>query len=259
MNCLIDGGVYDGAKYNNFGVHGTGISTAADSLAAIEKYVFCEKSITPGELIDAMRSNFSSRPEILPILRNEAPKMGNDDDFADKNAVWLLDAFADSLSGRKNCRGGVYRGGTGSAMFYLWHANEIGASPDGRRAKEPFGANYSPSLFARVAGPFSVIKSFVKPNLKRVINGGPLTMEFAASMFAGGDGIEKIAALVKTFIDMGGHQLQLNAVNTETLKDAQKHPERHKQLVVRIWGWSAHFVELDEEYQSHVLMRQQYN
>lgn len=259
MNCLIDGGVYNGAKYNNFGIHGTGIATGADSLAAIEKYVYNEKSISKQALIEAVDSDFSKHSEILPILRYEAPKMGNDDDFADKHAVMLLDAFSDSLKGRTNCRGGIYRAGTGSAMYYLWHANEIGASPDGRRKGEPFGTNFSPSLFAKINGPVSVIKSFTKPHFANAVNGGPLTLEFASSMFEGEESIKKVAALVKAYIDMGGHQLQLNAVNTRLMKDAQLHPEAHRQLVVRIWGWSAYFVELDKEYQDHVMRRQQYS
>ena len=258
MNVLVDGGIYDGAKYNNFGFHGTGIATAADSLAAIEKYVFNEKSISAEQMIEAVNSDFEKHSEILPILRYEAPKMGNNDEMADSKAIMLLDMFADSLKGRTNCRGGIYRAGTGSAMYYLWHAAEIGASPDGRKKGEPFGTNFSPSIFAKINGPISVIKSFSKPQLERVINGGPLTLEFASTMFASDESITKIAALVKSFIDMGGHQLQLNAVNSKLMEEAQLHPELHRQLVVRIWGWSAYFVELDKEYQDHVMMRQQY-
>ncbi len=259
MNCLIDGGIYDGAKYNNFGIHGSGIATAADSMAVIEKYVFNEKSISPKTLIEAVDSNFEKHGELLPILRYEAPKLGNDSELPDNAAIMLLDAFSEALAGRVNCRGGKFRAGTGTAMYYLWHADEIGASPDGRRAKEPFGTNFSPSLFAKIQGPLSVVKSFTKPDFSKTVNGGPLTLEFASSMFEGEDCIKKVAMLVKTFIDMGGHQLQLNAVNSETMKDAQLHPEKHKQLVVRIWGWSAYFVELDKEYQDHVMHRQQYS
>ena len=258
MNIMMDGGIYEGGKYNNFGIHGTGIATAADSLAVIRKYVYEEKRFTKEQLIEAVDSDFSKHSEMLPILRYEAPKLGNNEDLPDSLAGQLLHSFSESLKGRINCRGGVYRAGTGSAMYYLWHANEIGASPDGRRKGEPFGTNYSPSLLARIKGPLSVILSFTKPDLRETINGGPLTMEFSASMFQGPDSVKKIASLVKTYIDMGGHQLQLNAVNTELLLDAQKHPEAHTQLVVRIWGWSAYFVELDREYQDHVLRRQQY-
>lgn len=258
MNVMMQGGIYDGGKYNNFGIHGTGIATAADSLAVIEKYVYTDKSISKNDLIEAVDSDFEKHSELLPVLRYEAPKMGNDDDIADLNAVKLLHMFSESLQGRTNCRGGVYRAGTGSAMYYLWHANEIGASPDGRRKGEPFGTNFSASLFAKIKGPVSVIKSFTKPDFSEAINGGPLTLEFASSMFEDADCIKKVAALVKAYVDMGGHQLQLNAVNTERMKDAQLHPENHRQLVVRIWGWSAYFVELDKEYQNHVISRQQY-
>lgn len=192
------------------------------------------------------------------MLRYEAPKLGNNDDFVDSIATALLDAFSSSLKGKTNCKGGVYRAGIGSAMYYLWHANEIGASADGRRKGEPFGTNYSVSLFARVKGPVSVIASMTKQHFGNAINGGPLTLEFHPSVFADDDGIEKVGMLVKSFIDRGGHQLQLNTVNTAVLLDAQKHPEKYRHLVVRIWGWSAYFTELDKEYQDHVIKRQVY-
>lgn len=258
MNVMMNCDIYTGGKYNMFGIHGTGVATASDSLAAIEKYVFEDKTIKKETLIEAIDSDFEKHNEILPILRFEAPKMGNDDDRADQKAVELLSAFSDSLKDKRNCRGGKFRAGTGSAMYYLWHADEIGASADGRRNGEPFGTNFSASLFAKIKGPFSVIKSFTKPDFSKAINGGPLTLEFASSMFEGEDSINKVATLVKAYVDMGGHQLQLNAVNTELMKDAQEHPEKHRQLVVRIWGWSAYFVELDKEYQDHVMRRQQY-
>lgn len=249
----------DEIKYRNFGFHGTGIATAADSLAAIRKYVFDEKYITAEELVKAVDDDFEHTPELLYKLRNEAPKMGNDDDYVDDISVRLLDMFSAALDGKVNCCGGCYRAGTGSAMFYLWHANEIGASPDGRRNGEPFGTNFSASLFAKIAGPVSVVKSFTKQHFANAINGGPLTLEFHNSVFKGEGALEKVASIVKYFIDRGGHQLQLNAVNLETMKDAQIHPEDHQRLVVRIWGWSAYFVELDREYQDHVIARQEYS
>lgn len=258
MNILMDGGIYEGAKYNNFGIHGTGIATAADSLSVICRYIYEKKQFSKEELIEAVDSDFALHGEMLPILRYEAPKMGNNEELPDSMAVQLLQMFADALRGKKNCRGGIYRAGTGSAMYYLWNAEEIGASPDGRRKGEPFGANFSASLFARIKGPLSVLQSFTKPDLTETINGGPLTLEFAASVFKDDESVRKVAALIKAYIDMGGHQLQLNAVNSDLLIAAQEHPEEHRQLVVRVWGWSAYFVELDKGYQDHVLRRQQY-
>ena len=247
-----------GGKYNNFGIHGTGVATAADSLAAIKKYVFEEKSISPDDYIAAVDGDFAGYPELLAKLRYDTPKMGNDDDFVDDIAVRLLADFAEALEPKRNCRGGRFRAGTGSAMYYLWHAEQIGASPDGRRKGEGLGTNYSASLYARNQGPFSIVKSFSKPDLTRTCNGGPLTLEFHSSTFHSRDGIQKLALLVRSFVELGGHQIQLNTVDADTLKDAQANPEKYPQLIVRIWGWSAYFVELDKRFQDHVIARSEY-
>jgi formate C-acetyltransferase len=143
-------------------------------------------------------------------------------------------------------------------MNYLLHAQKVGATADGRRSGESYGTNFSPSLFAPVPGPVTDIESFTAHDQTRNMNGGPLTLEFDNSFFKNPDTLQKIAMLVKYFIDRGGHQLQLNTVDIKALEEAQKDPERYRQLVVRIWGWSAYFVELDKEYQDHVMARQEY-
>ena len=247
-----------GNKYNNFGIHGTGLSCAADSLAAIKKHVFDEKTVTAEEYIKAVGENFENSAELLHKLRYETPKTGSDNDEADGMMIALTEMMSSALDKKTNERGGIWRAGTGSAMFYLWHAAEIGASPDGRRADEPFAANYSPSLFAKIDNPVSIIRSYTKPDLGKVINGGPLTLEFDAGIFSSDENRAKVASLVKFFISRGGHQLQLNAVSKEALLDAQVHPEKYARLIVRIWGWSAYFVELDREFQDHVIRRHEY-
>ncbi len=245
-------------RYRNFGFHVTGIAGAADALAAIRCHVFEKKDVDVPRLLSGLETDFENDPQLLRLLRYESPKMGCDDDTADSLATRLLDDFADGLEGRRNDYGGCYRAGTGTAMNYLLHAKTLGATADGRRKGEPFGTNFSPNLFTKTPGPVSVIRSFTKQHLGRVCNGGPLTLEFASSMFDDPESTAKLAELVRFFILRGGHQLQLNAVNAEKLKDAQKHPENYGQLVVRIWGWSAYFVELDREYQDHVIARQEY-
>lgn len=258
MNVLYGNkNIADGAKYNNFGMHGTGISCGADSMAALEKYVFTEKRWPLSRVIAALDKDFEGEDEMCAALRYEAPKCGRDT-VAGDYLVYLTEAFSSSLAGRKNCRGGIWRAGTGSAMFYLWHAAALPASPDGRRKDEPFAANYSVSIFASIQNPVDVVRTMTRPDLAKVINGGPLTLEFHDKMFEGEDAIRKIASLVRYFILSGGHQLQLNAVNRERLLDAQAHPENYRQLIVRIWGWSAYFCELDKEFQDHVIRRQEY-
>ncbi|MBR6239696.1 MAG: pyruvate formate-lyase [Clostridia bacterium] len=244
-----------GGKYNNYGFHGTGLSTAVDSLASIEKFVYEEKAFTGTELKKMLKANFEGYEDEKIMMRYDAPKMGNDDDKVDRFATLLLDWYADAFEGKKNDKGGIFRAGTGSAMYYIWHSKDVGATPDGRVAGEAIAANYSPSLFSRCDGPVSIIKSFAKPHLSRVANGGPLTIELHDSVFRNDDSITKVAMFIKSFIDLGGHQMQINAVNRDELLDAKAHPENHRNLIVRVWGWSGYFVELDEVYQDHILER----
>lgn len=250
--------VMDEPKYHNYGVHGSGIACAADSLAAIKEHVFEKKDISAAKLTQLLAENFENDPELYHLLRYETPKMGQDDDEVDRIATRLLDDFGSALRSKRNSEGGIWRAGTGTAMLYLHHAEKVGATADGRRRGEPFGANFSPNLFAKTPGPVSVIRSFTKQHFENTINGGPLTLEFDSGIFTSRDTVEKVAELVRYFILRGGHQLQLNAVSAEDLKNARLHPEAYRSLVVRVWGWSAYFVELDSEYQDHIMARQEY-
>ncbi len=246
--------ICQGAKYNNFGIHGTGIAVAVDSLASVRELVFERKLVTLAELVRLMDTDFAGRPDVLAAAK-AAPKMGNADSRVDDIAKRLLAFWGHAFDGKRNDRGGIFRPGTGSAMYYIWHAREVPASADGRLRGEPLSANYAPSLDASVKGPISVIRSFTEPDLMPVCNGGPLTIEIHDSAFAFPDGVEKVAHLVKFFVDRGGHQMQINTINRETLLDAQAHPERHRHLIVRVWGWSGYFVELDKCFQDQIIKR----
>jgi len=250
--------IASGCKYNNFGLHGTGLAPAADMLAAVEQVVFTEHQ-DPAVLLAAMDADFAGYDTLHDELRNGCPKMGNNDDRADKYAVRLLDMFSRAVSELKAQRGGIVRSGTGSAMFYIFHAKELGATADGRKSGIPLPANYSPSLNIPLNGPLSLIQSFTKPDLSKNINGGPLTLEFDDTVFRHEDAITKVAQLVRSFVLLGGHQLQLNTVNRERMLDAQKHPEQYRDLIVRVWGWSGYFVELDKCYQDHIISRVELN
>jgi formate C-acetyltransferase len=246
-----------GAIYNNYGAQGVGISNAADAIAAVKQVVFDTKKYSAEELVEAINADFDGYNELRNYLIS-CPKMGNNDDAVDGYASILMDVFSEEYPKHKNCHGGIMRPGTGSAMEYLWSASKVGATADGRKAGTPFGSSFSPSPIAKLDGPLSCIKSFTKYDLSNIINGGPLTMEIHDNTFRNEDGIKKVAFLVKTFIERGGHQLQLNSVNRETLLDAQKHPEDHKNLIVRVWGWSGYFNELSVEYQNHIISRTEY-
>ena len=243
-----------GAKYNNFGIHGTGISVAVDSLAAVRELVFEKRLVSMGELVELLDTDFASRPDILAAAK-AAPKMGNADPRVDEIAKRVIDFWGHAFDGKRNDRGGIFRPGTGSAMYYVWHAREIHASPCGRLTGEPFPANWAPTLDIPVKGPVSVVRSFTEPDLGLVCNGGPFTIEIHGSAFLMPDGVDKVAELVRFFILRGGHQMQINAIDRKTLLDAQEHPEKHRHLIVRVWGWSGYFVELDREFQNQIIRR----
>jgi formate C-acetyltransferase len=210
--------------------------------------------VSKKELLNALNQNFDEKTE----LRNKllaCPKVGNDDDYADDIMIQLMDSFSKSLNGKPNGCGGVWRAGTGSAMEYIFSAKKCPATADGRYAEAPYASSFSPSITTKLNGPLSVIKSFTKPDLKKTINGGPLTLEIHQNVFRNSDGEKKVAQLVKLFIVLGGHQLQLNAVNKERLIDAQKHPENYPNLIVRVWRWSGYFCELERCYQDHIISR----
>ncbi len=259
QNCIADGTdvAFGGSVYNNYGFHGAGIATAADSLAAIREVVFEKEEYTKAGLLEALEKNF----EGFGPLRNRllgCPKMGNGDPSVDRLGYELLETFGAYLNGKPNPMGGIYRAGTGSAMEYWFSAQTVGATADGRRAAQPYGCSFSPSLEARLQGPLSCIRSFTGMDLKQVINGGPLTMELHDTVFRNPQGIQKVARLVKAFVALGGHQLQLNCICREKLLDAIAHPEDHKNLIVRVWGWSGYFNELDDHFKQHILKRTEF-
>ena len=244
-------------RYRNFGVHGSGMYGAVDALAAVKTAVY-EGDVAKETLLAAIDADYVGYEELCHRLRYEAPKLGQDEPLTNSLLGFILTAMAEACRPLRNCFGGVWRAGTGTAMYYLRHPEEHGATADGRRAGEAYGANFSPSLSARIPGPLSLVRSSTSNDLTDNINGGPLTLEFSSSVFGDADSLEKVASLVRYYITRGGHQLQLNTVNAALLRDAKAHPERYPRLVVRIWGWSAYFVELDGEFQDHVLSRQEY-
>lgn len=160
------------------------------------------------------------------------------------------------------------RPGSGSAMYYIWLVNnnspwafepKVKATADGRLNGEAFSTSLAPSHGIKVDGVLSVLKSYSVIDYSRIMNGGPITIELSPSVFKSDDGIKKLAGLIKYFVKLGDQQLQLNVLDASVLEDAIAHPEKHRNLIVRVWGWSGYFTELAPEYQQHVLNRHKYN
>ncbi len=264
LSLFVDGCVETGmdisqnaAKYNNSGSHCAGLSNGADALAAIQAVIYEEKSVTAQELLAALEANFAGY-EVLQDRLLACPKMGNHECVVDEIGCTLMGWFSAALNGRPNSRGGIWRAGTGSAQEYIFSASRCPATADGKNAGKPYGSSFSPAMTAKLKGPLSVIQSFTKFDLTKIINGGPLTMEVHDTVFRNMEGEKKVAQLVKLFIDRGGHQLQLNSVNRERLIEAQKHPEEHQNLIVRVWGWSGFFCELEKKFQDHIIARTEF-
>ncbi len=266
--CLEQGrDLSNGLKYNNFGIHGACAADAADALAAVNRFVFEKKEISGTELLAALDANYDGYEPLRKRLNEEGPKVGNNDDAADEIMVDLYNTFATACEAhRDNGRGGIIRPGTGTAMYYVWLARGVpgmreplvGATADGRKNGEFFSVNLSPSQGVRTNGPVSILQSFAKIDYNRICNGGPITLELSDTVFRDTESIRKVAMLVRTFAQLGCQQLQLNSLNGEMLLEAKTHPEKYKNLIVRVWGWSGYFCELAPEYQDHIIARHLY-
>jgi len=259
-NCLKQGKDISegGCQYNNTGILGNGLATAADSLLVIKKVVFEEKKISLLELKKVLLSNFKGKEYLRQWLINKVPKYGNDIDEADNMAKEVALYFCEEVSRHKNNRGGYFKPGLFSAGTFVFVGKKLGASPDGRKSGESFSINASPSLSQDKKGPTAVINSFVKLDLSKAGNGAIIDLTFHPTALSGKEGEEKLASFLFSFVNLGGMQMQASVIDSKILKEAQKHPERYQNLMVRIWGFSTYFVNLPKEFQEHIIARREY-
>ncbi|MGA2670234.1 MAG: pyruvate formate lyase family protein [Dehalococcoidia bacterium] len=232
-----------------------GHQNVADSFVAIKKLVFEEKKISMGELLDAIDANFENKDEIRQMLL-AAPKYGNDDDYAD-NVFNDVSLDVTRIMWQPVDMAGyhmyIVRGG---ATAHYWGGKTVGALPDGRKAGEPFAdANLSPAQGADVKGPTAVILSATKVNQMEYSMTTLLNMKFTPMALQTTQGINKFISLLKTYFARGGWHIQFNMINRKTLLEAQKHPEIYKDLMVRVAGYSAYFVQLSPQVQNEIIAR----
>lgn len=254
-------------KYKNIGIHGAGSANGADALVAIK--LTYEKTGLEGlkNLFTAKQNNYRGFETLQQELHDTMPKVGNADNLVDNELKFLFDTFADVAEELSTITQKV-RPGSGSAMYYLWLTDpdfkwafepKVHATADGRLDREPLSTSLAPSQGIKVNGILSVLKSYSVIDYSRIMNGGPITIELSPSVFNSDEGIKKLAQLIKYFVKLGNQQLQLNVLDSSVLEDAIAHPEKHRNLIVRVWGWSGYFTELAPEYQQHVLNRHKYN
>lgn len=253
-----------GAVYDFISGLQVGIANMADSLAAIKMLVFDERRITPAELADALESDFAGEKgeQIRQMLVNDAPKYGNDDDSVDQLVVDAYQSYIDEIAKYPNTRhgrgpiGGIRYAGTSSISANVGQGMGTMATPDGRHAHEPLAEGCSPAHNADTHGPTAVFKSVSKLPTEKITGGVLLNQKMAPTMLASERNKQKLEMLISAFFDrLHGYHVQYNIVSRETLLDAQAHPERHKDLIVRVAGYSAFFNVLSRATQDDIIAR----
>lgn len=253
-----------GAVYDFISGLQVGIANMADSLAAIKKLVFEEKKITPIQLWNAILDDFQSdeNKKIQAMLIDEVPKYGNDIDYVDNLVVEAYDSYLDEIKKYPNTRyhrgpiGGIRYGGTSSISANVGQGMGTMATPDGRNAYEPLAEGCSPAHNADKNGPTAVFKSVAKLPTEKITGGVLLNQKMTPQMLSTEENKQKLEMLIRAFFNrLHGYHVQYNIVSRETLIDAQKYPEKHKDLIVRVAGYSAFFNVLSKKTQDDIIGR----
>ncbi len=255
-DCVTTGTDYinGGARYNTNYIQGVGMGTITDSLTALKQHVFEEKNYSMAEFLSALENNFEGAENLHYQLVYKTPKYGNDDDLADDQLRDVFELYYKAVNGRKSPRGADYRINLLPTTCHVYFGSVMQASPDGRMAGTPVSEGISPVQGADRKGPTSVVKSAAKIDHLRT-GGTLLNQKFTPLFFEDDTAIQKVSSLVRSYFRMDGHHIQFNVVNADTLRDAQKHPENYKDLIVRVAGYSDYFNDLGEDLQNEIINR----
>jgi pyruvate formate-lyase/glycerol dehydratase family glycyl radical enzyme len=255
-DCITRGKDYHngGARYNTNYIQGVGLGTITDSLTAIKYNVFDKKHITMKELLTALKDNYEGHENLRQRMINKTPKYGNDNEYADDIMRLIFEAYFDAVDGRPNTKGGRYHIDLLPTTVHIYFGRVLGATPDGRKAEEPQSEGISPVQGADRNGPTAVIKSVAKMDHART-GGTLLNQKFTPQLLADDEGIDKLAHLIRSFFKLDGHHVQFNVISADTLRDAQRYPEKYRDLIVRVAGYSDYFVDLDEDLQNEIIKR----
>jgi pyruvate formate-lyase/glycerol dehydratase family glycyl radical enzyme len=243
-----------GASYNSSGIQGVGVADTADSLAALDEMVFRKGKYTLSEVIEAMRSNFSSAPELRAELC-KAPKFGNDHPLPDGYANLVVQIFHDALANHRNTRGGPYVPGFYSSTCHVGFGERTGALPSGREARKPFAASLGAVNGMDRHGPTALLNSVAHIDARLAPNGYATNLRFDTNTVAGERGVNILSSLVQGFFDSGGMEMQFNVLDPVMLEDARNNPGRYPGLVVRVAGFCAYFDDLPDSVKQEIIER----
>ena len=248
-----------GAKYNSYGGTATGLATVADSITAIKYMVFDKKIVGAKEFLDAVLANWEGYEVLRQRVLNEVPHYGNADPYADRELQWVMDLYYGITRDFHNSRCKVYKCGMFGAADHVAQGEITWATPDGRKTGEPIADAMSPAQGRDVNGPTSVFISSCCFDHSRYLDGMAVNLKIHPTALKGDDGVSKLRDMTKTYFEKGGMECQYNVVDAKTLRDAQEHPEDYHNLVVRIAGYSAYFVDMTEAMQNDIISRAEHN
>ncbi len=256
-DCIARGLDYNagGARYNNTYVQFVGLGTLTDSLSALQELTFTPPHPIPLDtLLAALAADFQGHHPLRQRLLHRTRKYGNDDDVADDLMVRIFNTCFEELDGRPDTKGGRYRIEMLPTTCHVYFGSLTGATPDGRHAGQPLSEGISPVQGADRLGPTAVIKSAAKMDHLKA-GGTLLNLKFTPSLVAGEAGLDHWAHLVRSYFKMDGHHVQFNVVHADTLRAAQQNPDQHRDLIVRVAGYSDYFCDLSQELQNEIIAR----
>jgi len=255
-DCIMQGVDYNcgGARYNSAYIQGVGLGTITDCLTAIKYNIYDKQKITMKDLRGALQNNFAGLDNIRSLLKENTPKYGNDDDYADDILKTVFEIYFDAIDGRPNTKGGEYRVNLLPTTCHVYFGSVIGALPDGRFAGIPLSEGISPVQGVDRNGPTAVLKSAAKIDQLRT-GGTLLNQKFTPQVLSNDSGITKLGQLIRAYFRMDGHHVQFNVIDADTLKKAQANPGDFRDLIVRVAGYSDYFVDLTEALQNEIIKR----
>ncbi len=253
-DCIAKGRDYHngGPRYNTTYIQGVGIGTLADAMTAVRYHIFDQKTMSMRTLLDTLAADFKGY-EVLQKQLARSPRYGNDDDYADAAAVDAFNLYYDAVNGRPNTKGGKYRINLLPTTVHVYFGQVTGALPHGRKAGLPLSDGISPSQGGDTHGPTAVIKSAAKIDHART-GGTLLNMKFNPQVMEG-EGLDKLVHLIRSYFRLDGHHIQFNVVTRQILLEARKNPQQHRDLIVRVAGYSDYFIELGEDLQNEIISR----
>ncbi|HKM45935.1 MAG TPA: pyruvate formate lyase family protein, partial [Terriglobales bacterium] len=255
-DCITNGRDYNdgGPRYNSTYIMGVAPGTCTDSLSALKYHVFDHHDLGMDELLETLATNYEGKERTRLLLWNKTPNYGNDDDYADQILQELVAKFHELIEGRDNTKGGQYFVNYLSTTCHVYFGSVTGATPNGRKAWEPQSDGISPTQGADRHGPTAVIRSAAKMDHART-GGTLLNQKFTPSLVQGEEGIDRLLHLVRSYFRMDGHHIQFNVVTAETLRAAQANPEKYRDLIVRVAGYSDYFCDITKALQDEIIAR----